>query len=129
MFLIIKYIQIVSCIYTKGTTLKANHNKLIKILFDKLLYFIYQRYDFESKSQLLSCSYSPIDCCISYTKGTTLKANHNTREERCCSCLLYFIYQRYDFESKSQQATSAVKLLCCCISYTKGTILKANHND
>ena len=27
MFLIIKYIQMVSCIsYTKGTTLKANHN-------------------------------------------------------------------------------------------------------
>ena len=52
MFLIIKHIQIVCCIsYTKGTTLKANHNNLVKVFIGI--------------------------GCISYTKGTTLKANHN----------------------------------------------------
>ena len=51
--LIINQIQIISCIsYTKGTILKANHNyvKINPLLLP--LYFIYQRYDFESKSQL-----------------------------------------------------------------------------
>ena len=53
MFLIIKYIQMVG------------------------LYFIYQRYDFESKSQLYNRTSVTLLRCISYTKGTTLKANHN----------------------------------------------------
>ena len=40
--------------------------------------------------------------CISYTKGTILKANHN---------------EAWKFWKEYR-----------CISYTKGTILKANHN-
>ena len=43
--------------------------------------------------------------------------------------MLYFIYQRYDFESKSQHNTISVFKTIRCISYTKGTILKANHNS
>ncbi len=78
MFLIIKHIQIVSCIsYTKGTTLKANHNSLILMPTKRMLYFIYQRYDFESKSQPRLLPMNRKKGCISYTKGTTLKANHN----------------------------------------------------
>ena len=40
--------------------------------------------------------------CISYTKGTILKANHNRSGPKAYKLTLYFIYQRYDFESKSQ---------------------------
>ena len=43
--------------------------------------------------------------------------------------MLYFIYQRYDFESKSQHSVHRAPFPGGCISYTKGTILKANHND
>ncbi len=42
--------------------------------------------------------------------------------------MLYFIYQRYDFESKSQLQNFEKFIETGCISYTKGTILKANHN-
>ena len=77
--LIINQIQIISCIsYTKGTILKANHNMTFSISFMTVLYFIYQRYDFESKSQRCFAGYVSCFCCISYTKGTILKANHNS---------------------------------------------------
>ena len=50
--LIINQIQIISCIsYTQGTILKANHNDFLHSLFCRVLYFIYPRYNFESKSQ------------------------------------------------------------------------------
>ena len=99
------------------------------MLFFWLLYFIYQRYDFESKSQQ-NCQYVT-NCygCISYTKGTTLKANHNIKTQRILTFRLYFIYQRYDFESKSQRNAPHGFAPIRCISYTKGTTLKANHNS
>ena len=67
------------------------------------LYLIYQRYDFESKSQPSSLPFRAYN-------------------------LLYLIYQRYDFESKSQRSSYDAWTKFCCISYTKGTTLKANHN-
>ena len=48
--------------------------------------------------------------CISYTKGTILKANHNIIAVVALISGLYLIYQRYDF----------VVLI---------TILKASHNS
>ena len=91
MFLIIKYIQIVGCIsYTKGTTLKANHNNNIVKLIKITLYFIYQRYDFESKSQLYGAQLDMNEGCISYTKGTTLKANHNNENFIHCKSSVVF---------------------------------------
>ena len=92
------------------------------------LYFIYQRYNFESKSQRARRNYGHCLSCISYTKGTILKANHNTAAGMPSNRKLYFIYQRYNFESKSQLWQSYICSWYCCISYTKGTILKANHN-
>ena len=116
--------------------------------------FIYQRYDFESKSQLGTWEERSDDSCVLYTKGTILKANHNPGTRlmtyplvvfyipkvrfwkqittslamRQCYSLLCFIYQRYDFESKSQLHFIAIYFHYCCVLYTKGTILKANHN-
>ena len=92
------------------------------------LYFIYQRYNFESKSQHISYTYHQFFSCISYTKGTILKANHNQRWLEHNAIGLYFIYQRYNFESKSQLYYWPKFANLGCISYTKGTILKANHN-
>ena len=51
---------------------------------------------------LLIINQIQIISCISYTKGTILKANHNGSQVDKLWCKLYFIYQRYDFESKSQ---------------------------
>ena len=127
--LIINTIQTIGCIsYTKGTILKANHNAYIETEYVFSLYFIYQRYDFESKSQLILLYVVPDSCCISYTKGTILKANHNYISIFSGIFSLYFIYQRYDFESKSQHSGANGRTSGRCISYTKGTILKANHN-
>ena len=92
------------------------------------LYSIYQRYDFESKSQQIPLTPILRESCIQYIKGTILKANHNLRASMRAAgeavfniskvrfwkqittpfirnsrgLGLYSIYQRYDFESKSQ---------------------------
>ena len=141
-------------LYTKGTILKANHNFLKTFINPYELCFIYQRYDFESKSQQFRRLNLFDLSCVLYTKGTILKANHNIciiiyLKNRVVFYIpkvrfwkqittypisgyvkntLCFIYQRYDFESKSQHEYNNVIAGLGCVLYTKGTILKANHN-
>ena len=94
-------------------------------------------------------------CCFVYRKGTIFQANHNLlspcrqlagvvlytakvrffkqittqkhRKQRVCR--LFCIPQRYDFSSKSQQASMHKMNLHCCFVYRKGTIFQANHNN
>ena len=42
--------------------------------------------------------------------------------------MLFAILQKYDFSSKSQQATEQQKALGGCLRYCKSTIFQANHN-
>ena len=42
--------------------------------------------------------------------------------------LLFSEHQRYNFESKSQQAWKKAMREYCCFQNIKDTILKANHN-
>ena len=73
-----------------------------------MLYDLYQRYDFESKSQHSRKGQINYCSCMTYTKGTTLKANHNMSSNVLISFSLYDLYQRYDFESKSQQFPGSI---------------------
>ncbi len=112
----------------KEHNLKANHNRVSRLAQLSHLYAIYQRTQFESKSQqsLLRCLIVPF--CMQSIKEHNLKANHNhtvvtaTIEFSVCNLSkntiwkqittcwdlriwtvpLYAIYQRTQFESKSQ---------------------------
>ena len=114
----------------------------------------YQRYNFESKSQLkISCKTTAVRC-FRPTKDTILRANHNwshiywvrhsgvsdlpkiqfweqitTISASPCSILPVFqTYQRYNFESKSQPFEISKSQFVRCFRPTKDTILRANHN-
>ena len=62
-----------------------------------------QRYEFESKSQLI--------------------ARLERRRDR-----LFPMVQRYEFESKSQLDVKGWIIMACCFQWFKDTNLKANHN-
>ena len=147
--------MLVGCfVYRKGTIFQANHNYCFcnvrsknvvlytaKVRFFKqittastqsnvmvLLFCIPQRYDFSSKSQLLTRLIGKIKSCFVYRKGTIFQANHNGYSQERVVIKLFCIPQRYDFSSKSQ-----LILTCCapslrCFVYRKGTIFQANHN-
>ena len=91
------------CWYHKGTNFQANHNAsgCCETWFALLL--IPQRYEFSSKSQL-----------VSKRKLTIL--------------LLLLIPQRYEFSSKSQHSAIKGDQLESCCWYHKGTNFQANHN-
>ena len=67
--------------YSKGTNLKANHNRKCLVTVLHLMCLIFQRYKFKSKSQLNQKYIVVVLRCVWYSKGTNLKANHNS----CCS--------------------------------------------
>ena len=127
--LIIKTIHIISCIqYIKGTILKANHNNCKEDLSSSQLYSIYQRYDFESKSQQAVVIFLSIKAVFNISKVRFWKQITTEPLKWFMLLGLYSIYQRYDFESKSQLSAIVRAIISCCIQYIKGTILKANHN-
>ena len=89
---------------------------------------IFQRYNFESKSQRMNDFSKEIQGCFRYFKDTILKANHNFRLLILRGSKLFPIFQRYNFESKSQQERTFSFFAQSCFRYFKDTILKANHN-
>ena len=116
--------------------------------------FTLQRYEFFSKSQLISLfEQYRTRCCLPY-KGTNCSANHNgmIHESIIITDVVYptkvrifqqittkagkfnngdvmlFTLQRYEFFSKSQlQIISSLTVMRCCLPY-KGTNFSANHN-
>ena len=172
--------QVRCIIWYKDTNLKAIHNRLRPIVSFSLvvlsdtkiqiwkqftththiavrqwgLYYLIQRYKFESNSQRHLCALSCATGCIIWYKDTNLKAIHNPIREPCTALvvvlsdtkiqiwkqftterlskkslwLLYYLIQRYKFESNSQlNITRDINGLCCIIWY-KDTNLKAIHN-
>ena len=141
--------------YCKSTIFQANHNSIsnlhsaLHVVCDtakvrffkqittlnsactayKLLFAILQKYDFSSKSQLLTKLAIRVLCCLRYCKSTIFQANHNcftlyvhyvcvvcdtakvrffkqiTTLDKLLSITmrLFAILQKYDFSSKSQQ--------------------------
>ena len=96
--------------------------------FESLVFQTCQRYNFESKSQLLKLSVLFTFWCFRPAKDTILRANHNKNVTIFWINGVFQTYQRYNFESKSQLTTC-----CCCVQGRcfrpiKDTILRANHN-
>ena len=115
--------------YCKSTIFQANHNWSGYELKITLLFVILQKYDFSSKSQLLSKKAEEAASCLWYCKSTIFQANHNplaaappptrvvcdtakvrffkqittTRTAGPSARWLFVILQKYDFSSKSQQ--------------------------
>ena len=138
----------------KEHNLKANHNCIWDCKFNRCLYAIYQRTQFESKSQQCRWRYCNYRFCMQSIKEHNLKANHNWATQfqilidsvcnlskntiwkqittfRSCSkevVYLYAIYQRTQFESKSQQARTYPCAAIVCMQSIKEHNLKANHN-
>ena len=133
--------------------------KQITTLFSELwsqmmLFSVGQRYEFESKSQLVAHNYHSSLCCFQSVKDTNLKANHNGRTTRKSERTVVFsrskiriwkqittksiserrnkklfsVGQRYEFESKSQRSFLFSLYICSCFQSVKDTNLKANHN-
>ena len=144
-----------SCMtYTKGTTLKANHNWVRQFRYSSVVVWPIPKVRLWKQITTARAASASMIGCMTYTKGTTLKANHNQfwpvrslihvvwpipkvrlwkqittiHTAATSTLLLYDLYQRYDFESKSQQLWVIKIVALCCMTYTKGTTLKANHN-
>ena len=73
------------------------------------LYYLIQRYKFESNSQQLSQKFTPDHRCIIWYKDTNLKAIHNRDSRLVSSSSLYYLIQRYKFESNSQRDPEKVR--------------------
>ena len=119
-----------------------------------LLYYLIQRYKFESNSQHISTARKMLDGCIIWYKDTNLKAIHNRGILVAVVCqvvlsdtkiqiwkqfttpfcwhqqkdMLYYLIQRYKFESNSQHDDFEVYAPFRCIIWYKDTNLKAIHN-
>ena len=92
------------------------------------LYYLIQRYKFESNSQLIIVGFDSFVCCIIWYKDTNLKAIHNPKMRATMLLLLYYLIQRYKFESNSQQESALMADTLSCIIWYKDTNLKAIHN-
>ena len=118
------------------------------------MFAILQKYDFSSKSQLVTIVNFRLSSCLRYCKSTIFQANHNTQIVRLlnndvvCDTAkvrffkqittqvpararlhkLFAILQKYDFSSKSQLFNKLKFTLGGCLRYCKSTIFQANHN-
>ena len=72
------------------------------------LYAIYQRTQSESKLQHIFNSILFSLICMQSIKEHNMKANHNASPLICAAILLYAIYQRTQYESKSQLLLQAM---------------------
>ena len=94
----------------KDTILKANHNTEAVRGGVTMVFQTYQRYNFESKSQLPYFIKHQNERCFRPIKDTILKANHNTAAAGIQTAGVFQTYQRYNFESKSQQGKTIYNL-------------------
>ena len=94
-----------------------------------VLFAILQKYDFSSKSQLLSLSLSSSLVVCDTAKVRFFKQITTYSCAYCCWCMLFAILQKYDFSSKSQRKTPIEAKGTSCLRYCKSTIFQANHNS
>ena len=135
-------------IWKQFTTLSLGDSALPR------LYYLIQRYKFESNSQPPLKHGAPLWCCIIWYKDTNLKAIHNDTSNThynatvvlsdtkiqiwkqfttdftvaSSKMMLYYLIQRYKFESNSQPKSCVNWKSFCCIIWYKDTNLKAIHN-
>ena len=66
--------------------------------------------------------------CITYAKGTTLKANHNNWKNALEAELVVLPMLKVRLWKQITTVGSKGEKTGSCITYAKGTTLKANHN-
>ena len=117
------------CWYHKGTNFQANHNKVCLCLATFLLLLIPQRYEFSSKSQPGKSIVNTLNVVADTTKVRIFKQITTNSWALASASALLLIPQRYEFSSKSQQATHTLYSKVSCCWYHKGTNFQANHNS
>ena len=139
----------------KDTILKANHNRVVtnfatpigvsdlsKIQFwkqittvtteaiaDNAVFQTYQRYNFESKSQLILQTLTHGQRCFRPIKDTILKANHNEFCEGLTETIGVSDLSKIQFWKQITTQSSVMIRPTRCFRPIKDTILKANHNS
>ena len=142
------------CWYYKGTNFQANHNpmkltlSLLTVVADTTkvrifkqittrnkigiigipLLLILQRYEFSSKSQLVSMIHTYHVVVADTTKVRIFKQITTITLFLRARISLLLILQRYEFSSKSQRLSPWWKWSWRCCWYYKGTNFQANHN-
>ena len=91
------------------------------------MYLIFQRYKFKSKSQHDTTSSGGIVGVFDISKIQIQKQITTVDKESFLLALVYLIFQRYKFKSKSQRATANALTLLGVFDISKIQI-KANHN-
>ena len=94
----------------------------------RLLYSVWQRYNFESNLQQVFHNYELKGAVFSMTKIQFWKQFTTLADAVFDVVLLYSVWQRYNFESNLQQIINCYGKRRCCIQYDKDTILKAIYN-
>ena len=144
-----------SCIiWYKDTNLKAIHNRLRACIRQNQVVLSDTKIQIWKQFTTADGGRARRECCIIWYKDTNLKAIHNhtnVRVERKPVVLsdtkiqiwkqfttswlaalslnsLYYLIQRYKFESNSQPSQSYMYSWLCCIIWYKDTNLKAIHN-
>ena len=90
------------------------------------MYYLIQRYKFESNSQQNRRKNQASSSCIIWYKDTNLFTTHLWKSRVAAE--LYYLIQRYKFESNSQPVGTQQNGNACCIIWYKDTNLKAIHN-
>ena len=94
-----------------------------------VLLLIPQRYEFSSKSQLITTLRVVYIVVADTTKVRIFKQITTVVWFLILGCKLLLIPQRYEFSSKSQQTGVNSLLQRSCCWYHKGTNFQANHNS
>ncbi len=95
---------------------------------DKRLFAILQKYDFSSKSQLISSEMMEVGVVCDTAKVRFFKQITTGYKSSRPFHLLFAILQKYDFSSKSQLPPLIKSSSSRCLRYCKSTIFQANHN-
>ncbi len=112
------------CNLSKNTIWKQITTVVFGCFFLRFLYAIYQRTQFESKSQLTRCRVHEHYSVCNLSKNTIWKQITTIAAWKQNSVCLYAIYQRTQFESKSQRCWTCPPLLSSVCNLSKNTIWK-----
>ena len=94
----------------------------------KMLFAILQKYDFSSKSQHVSNTYTRPQCCLRYCKSTIFQANHNATVRAKFEGSVVCDTAKVRFFKQITTRVWLTPLNICCLRYCKSTIFQANHN-
>ena len=110
--------------YCKSTIFQANHNDIEGMSTPILLFVILQKYDFSSKSQLLSWMASQLHAVCDTAKVRFFKQITTGSPSLPELNSLFVILQKYDFSSKSQRKSGCSSPLAAVCDTAKVRFFK-----